>query len=336
MRILSDLFKAFRKAIGDIADKRYMIWLKGLQSATKRILTEIAIQERLHKTLVEGKTLVDLADEKGYKNLKLLETFIKYLNLIDVIKSKKDMFIWEGGNVSVTKDELEVKEIGGPFITLLEEYAEDFGNVLREMSTKTHTRGELLGVWDSLLSTPAYDHMRKKAISYGRFPKDAVILNIGVGTGWSIASLVDELQPKKIIAVDTSADMIEIAKENMENLGITNVEYLTANIQDSLPIDEKIDGAFSSFHFHWIDPNDYSTLFENIRNVLPPGGDYCGVEQLKTSAEEPMLYELHEILLSINSEFKGYPSTEFIIESGKKAGFDNISTFAGLAFVCQT
>ena len=92
--------------------------------------------------------------------------------------------------------------------------------------------------------------------------KNQSILDLGCGTGTLTAQLSNLADT--IIGVDSSASMIEKAKEQYANIQFMVCDAL------ALPFEEQFDVVFSNAVFHWI--TDHNVLLNNIHKVLKPGG----------------------------------------------------------------
>ena len=103
---------------------------------------------------------------------------------------------------------------------------------------------------------------------------DEHVLDAGCGTGQVTSTLRERLPRGHVIALDGSRAMIDRARAR---LGADRVEYLVADLQRPLPIDEPVDAVLSTATFHWI--ADHDALFANLAAVLRPGGQLaaqCG------------------------------------------------------------
>jgi trans-aconitate 2-methyltransferase len=103
---------------------------------------------------------------------------------------------------------------------------------------------------------------------------DERVLDAGCGTGQVTATLRDRLPRGHVIALDGSQSMIEQARAR---LGDDRIEYVVADLQWPLPIDEPVDAVLSTATFHWI--ADHDPLFANLAAVLRAGGQLaaqCG------------------------------------------------------------
>jgi ArsR family transcriptional regulator len=139
----------------------------------------------------------------------------------------------------------------------------------------------------------------------------SVIADLGAGEG--AFSLLLAQRAKKVIAVDTSANMIEVAREQAHRNGVNNVEYRLGDMEE-VPIESaSVDLVFFSQSLHHaLHPE--RALSEASR-ILRPGGRVIILDLLKHRFEEAR--ELYA------DEWLGFSESE--IESMlEKSGFINL------------
>jgi ArsR family transcriptional regulator len=95
-----------------------------------------------------------------------------------------------------------------------------------------------------------------------------VIADLGAGEGASALMLAQ--RAKKVIAVDTSANMIEVAREQAQRNGVTNVEYRLGDMEE-LPIES------ASVDLVWVSQSLHHALhperaLAEANRILVPGG----------------------------------------------------------------
>lgn len=96
------------------------------------------------------------------------------------------------------------------------------------------------------------------------------ILDLGCGSG-RFSFLFEEFQPKSILGIDFSEEMINIARE-LGSQRKSNVEFIQGDIEDLSSIAaESIDFVFSSTVLHFIQNID--GVLKEIHRVLKPKGD---------------------------------------------------------------
>jgi ArsR family transcriptional regulator len=140
-----------------------------------------------------------------------------------------------------------------------------------------------------------------------------VIADLGAGEG-AFALLLAE-RATRVIAVDSSAKMIEVAREQARRNGVKNVEYRLGDMEE-LPID---DGAvdlvfFSQSLHHALHPE---RAVEQAWRILSPGGRIVILDLLKHRFEEA-----REIYAD---EWLGFSETE-LAAMLERAGFSAIES----------
>jgi ArsR family transcriptional regulator len=140
-----------------------------------------------------------------------------------------------------------------------------------------------------------------------------VIADIGAGEG-AFALLLAE-RAIKVIAVDTSAKMIEVGRELAQRHGVKNVEYRLGDMEE-LPIEDAIVDLvfFSQSLHHALHPE---RALQEAARILKAGGRIVILDLLKHRFEEAR--ELYA------DEWLGFTETELEVML-EKAGFRNLQT----------
>jgi len=140
-----------------------------------------------------------------------------------------------------------------------------------------------------------------------------VIADLGTGDG--SFSLLLAQSAEKVIAVDSSAKMIEFAREQATRNHVKNIEYRLGDMEE-LPIDTaSIDIAFFSQSLHHaLHPQ---RALEEAARILRPGGRVVILDLIKHRFEEAR--ELYA------DEWLGFGEAELEAMLGK-AGFGNLYT----------
>jgi trans-aconitate 2-methyltransferase len=114
---------------------------------------------------------------------------------------------------------------------------------------------------------------------------DETVLDAGCGSGRVTRLLLERLPRGRVIGVDSSAAMIDKARESLGD----GVELIACDLLE-LELDRAADAVFSNATFHWI--LDHRRLFERLFAALRPGGRLeaqCGgignVEEFLNSVE---------------------------------------------------
>src|SRR5512140_3083866 len=133
--------------------------------------------------------------------------------------------------------------------------------------------------WDGMRTEYFTEHMRDAAIAKARLPKDAVVADIGTGTGFVAVGLAPHAA--KVYGFDSSAEMLGVARKNLA--GFSNIE-LKQSPGDALPLpDGSLERIFANMYLHHA-PEPLKAITEMAR-TLKPGGVLC-ITDLDTHTHE--------------------------------------------------
>lgn len=96
--------------------------------------------------------------------------------------------------------------------------------------------------------------------------KDKTILDLGCGFGEHCKGFV-ESGAKKVIGIDISEKMLEIAKQENADSKIT---YINMPMENIFELTEKFDIIISSLAFHYVE--DFAGVVKNVYNLLNENG----------------------------------------------------------------
>lgn len=104
---------------------------------------------------------------------------------------------------------------------------------------------------------------------------DETVLDAGCGTGQVTATLLERLPRGRVLALDASARMLDVARERLGR--DARVSFVRADLARPLPLAEPVDAIVSTSTLHWV--RDHDALFRHFAAVLRPGGQLaaeCG------------------------------------------------------------
>lgn len=106
------------------------------------------------------------------------------------------------------------------------------------------------------------------------------MLEVPVGTGVLTMPIYKTLPNADITCLDYSADMMERAKRQAKNHGISNIRFMQGDV-GKLPFDsESFDLVVSLNGFHAFP--DKESAYEEVFRVLKPNGIFCGCFYVKS------------------------------------------------------
>lgn len=124
---------------------------------------------------------------------------------------------------------------------------------------------------------PVYDELRKgcygealRELVISRFPPrtDYDVADLGTGTGYLAKGLAAYAQ--KVWAVDSSAAMLEVARKEFQQTGITNVELIEGDVLDLPLADQSQHMVFANLLLHHV--LEPSVAIREMYRILKPGG----------------------------------------------------------------
>lgn len=126
--------------------------------------------------------------------------------------------------------------------------------------------------WDA----DAYQRISSPQVAWGRsvlsrleLTGNETVVDAGCGTGRLTAELLERLPAGRVIAIDLSANMLDVAKRELEPRFAGRVHFAQCHLLNGC-LAPAADVVFSTATFHWV--LDHPRLFRELRGMLVPGG----------------------------------------------------------------
>lgn len=140
--------------------------------------------------------------------------------------------------------------------------------------------------WAQVFDDPKRDAWQKphEVIQALKLKPDAVIADIGSGTGYFAARFAHMVPQGRVYGVDTEPDMVKYLSERAKREGLKNVVAVAGKPGDpGLP--EKVDLIIFVDVYHHVD--DRERYFRQLQNSLKPGGRLAIIDFRMDSREGP-------------------------------------------------
>ena len=134
------------------------------------------------------------------------------------------------------------------------------------MSHPQHYFATVAQKWDELRAGFFTEAMRDDAIARASLPTNAVVADVGAGTGFVLQGLLSHAH--RLVGFDASAAMLDVARANLASY--PHVELYQAD-GEALPADAStFDAVFANMYLHHV-PDPARAISEMVR-ILKPGG----------------------------------------------------------------
>ena len=132
------------------------------------------------------------------------------------------------------------------------------------------------GDWDTMRLAYYDERVIEKMAAVSGAAGDMAVADIGTGTGFVAAGIAPKVG--RVLAVDNSPAMLEVARKNLAELGIANVQLLVGDIV-ALPLKSaSVDAAFANMVLHHAE--DPGVMLQDMVRVVKPGGTVAIVDEV--------------------------------------------------------
>lgn len=176
---------------------------------------------------------------------------------------------------------------------------------------------------EDLLTTPSYSNMGLgcgNPIAIASLKKGEVVLDLGSGGGFDCFLASKQVgETGRVIGVDMTPDMVELARINAADNGYINVEFRLGEIENLPVADESVDVIISNCVINL--SLDKSRVFKEAYRVLKTGGR-LSISDVVATAELPE--EIKQDLKMLTGCIAGAEFVDNLKEMMNEAGFKNI------------
>ena len=117
----------------------------------------------------------------------------------------------------------------------------------------------------------------EKMVEISGLSEAATVADVGTGTGFVAAGVAS--RAGRVLAVDNSQAMLDVARANLGALGLTNVELIEGEVT-ALPLaSDSVDAAFANMVMHLAE--DPVAILEETARVVKPGGSVAVVDAVE-------------------------------------------------------
>ena len=122
--------------------------------------------------------------------------------------------------------------------------------------------------WDTMRIAYYDERVIDRLGDFADLTPDMVVADVGTGTGFVAAGIAPRVA--KVIGIDISERILDVARHNLEELAIDNVDLREGDIT-ALPLaDNSVDAAFANMVLHHAE--DPAAMLTEMARVVRPGG----------------------------------------------------------------
>jgi tRNA (cmo5U34)-methyltransferase len=115
---------------------------------------------------------------------------------------------------------------------------------------------------------PDYDELQDRTAQATEGINARSILDLGVGTGETIARVVQLHPSAHVVGIDENPEMLEVARQRLPE-----ADFLVGRLEDPLPVGS-FDLVVSALAVHHLDSQGKADLFQRVAQCLAPAGRF--------------------------------------------------------------
>jgi ubiquinone/menaquinone biosynthesis C-methylase UbiE len=133
--------------------------------------------------------------------------------------------------------------------------------------------------WDTMRLAYYDERVIDKMVQISGSGEDIVVADVGTGTGFVAAGVGPQV--RRVFAIDNSPAMLDMARKNLDMLGVQNVELLPGEIT-ALPLKSaSVDAALANMVLHHAE--DPSNMLREMTRIVKPGGSVVITDEVEHS-----------------------------------------------------
>jgi len=196
--------------------------------------------------------------------------------------------------------------------------------ILRVLQSKEETKGfyNKIARFYDLMAERSEGPMREAGLRLLAVKKGERVLEIGFGTGHSLATLAKAVGPDgKVFGIDLSDQMVKLARGLLSKTALLKRSQLISGDAATLPYpNESMDAVFMSFTLELFDTPEIPKVLAECKRVLKPGGRIVVVGMSKDGPDEILI----EAFQWTHKHFPNYLDCRpiYVRQAMKQAGFE--------------
>jgi len=122
--------------------------------------------------------------------------------------------------------------------------------------------------WDTMRLAYYDERVIEKMAEISGVGEDSEVADVGTGTGFVAAGIAPRV--KRVVGVDNAPAMLEVARENLAALGVSNVDLVAGEVERVSLDDGSVDAAFANMVLHHAEHP--TAMLREMARVVRPGG----------------------------------------------------------------
>ncbi len=133
------------------------------------------------------------------------------------------------------------------------------------------------GDWDTMRLAYYDERVIDKMATVSGLNTGMSVADVGTGTGFVAAGVAPRV--KRVVAVDNAPAMLDVARENLLALDISNVDLVVGDVARLPMEDGSVDAAFANMVLHHAE--EPASMLREMARVTKPGGVVATVDEVE-------------------------------------------------------